>query len=59
MLKPRTISMEDDEHKKARIIAANLDQDSVSALIRYWINQEWDAHYSDYKNFVVADDKKE
>jgi hypothetical protein len=53
MAKVRTITMDDDHHKKGRIIAANLGRDNFSSLISYLIDKEWNEHYSEYKNYVL------
>lgn len=54
--KTRTITMDDEHHRKGRIIAAIKKVDNMSALFRYFIDKEWNENFtSNYKNFSLEE----
>jgi len=41
MPRTRTITMPEMYHKKARVLAVALNEESLSSLFRYFIDKEW------------------
>lgn len=54
MMKTRTMTIDDETHQKAKIIALVLGLNNLSALFRHFIDKEYKENNAKYKNIPIT-----